>query len=240
MGFAKWGYRELILFTLLALGMAAICHVVFAGWLEWPFPAFILSTAFVIVAGFIVWFFRDPNRIPAGGDLDIISPADGTVTDTTNAPANNAASTDYLTGPCHVMGIFLSVVDVHVNRSPLDGEVVFLRYKQGKFLDARHPECGKLNEQQIIGMTATRAGGARFEVRQIAGLIARRIICPLTPGATLMRGERFGMIKFGSRTEMWVDANDADVEWLVKPGDKVKGGETVIGKLTPKNRHPGA
>ncbi len=229
MRFAAWGWPELIKFSLIGIAVL-VGGVLVALPVEWPWLGWPLALAGLGLFLFVLNFFRDPDRPLSGGPLDIISPADGTVTDA----GSSGQGGPYVTGKAHVVGIFLSVFDVHVNRSPLDGQVDFLLHKPGQYLDARHPDCGKLNEMQIVGLRLEAAGGAKAEVRQIAGLIARRIICPLAMGARLGRGERYGMIKFGSRTELWIDAEEVDVEWLVKPGDKVKGGLTVIGRLVPK------
>ena len=228
--FTKYGIRELVMYAGLAFGLAAFCGIALSFWVS-PFLGLPLAGVFFLLGLFVMSFFRDPERKLSGDSLDIISPADGTVTHVVN---NDPGTGEYIEGQAHWIGIFLSVFNVHVNRSPLDGEVEYLRYKEGKFLDARHPDCGRLNEQQVIGMKASAAGGARLLVKQISGLIARHIVCPLEPGNRLMRGERFGMIKFGSRTELWIDAKTCDVEWLVKPGQKVKGGLTLIGRVKVK------
>jgi len=232
MKFAKWSWPQLHVLVLAGATIAVLGFVWVGGWTGIPVIGWVVCAAGVALVAFVMNFFRDPERRLSGGDLDIISPADGHVTD---AAVGTMTGTDYVTGKAHMCGIFLNVFDVHVNRTPLTGEVTFLRYKQGKFLDARHPDCGRLNEQQVIGMTVPVLGGAKIEVRQIAGLIARRIICPLHEGDRLERGERFGMIKFGSRTELWLDAEACDVEWLVKPGQKVIGGETIIGRVKRKS-----
>ena len=132
---------------------------------------------------------------------------------------------EYLEGEHQGIGIFLSVFDVHVNRAPLDGELEYSRHQDGDYRDARDPECSTLNEAQNLGFKSK--WGPKYYIRQITGLIARRIVCPLSVGDPVKRGERFGMLKFGSRTELYFD-NAFEVEWKVKVGDKVKGGGTVI------------
>jgi phosphatidylserine decarboxylase len=165
-------------------------------------------------------FFRDPDRVIPGDEFTVVSPADGTVTD-----VGTREEPEFLKGSTHCLGIFLSVFDVHVNRAPLAGTVEYLRHQDGKYLDARNPDCSTLNEAQNIGFASI--WGPRFLVRQITGLIARRIVCPLKEGDKCARGERFGMIKFGSRTELYL-APEFEIEWLVKVGDKVKGGGTAV------------
>ncbi|NUQ35900.1 MAG: phosphatidylserine decarboxylase family protein [Planctomycetaceae bacterium] len=226
--FAQYGRYELSLYVTLSLALAALSAFGLSAWLS-PWIGIPLAIIFFTAAGFVFWFFRDPEREIAGLPTDIVSPADGTVTDV----KDSATCAEYIGGGAAMLGIFLSVFDVHINRAPLDGDVRYLRYKAGKFLDVRHPDCPRLNEQQAIGFEANAAGGARVLVRQIAGLIARRIVCDLKPGSRLKRGERFGMIKFGSRTEIWIGTVDARVEWLVKPGDHVKGGSTILGTIHP-------
>jgi len=127
-------------------------------------------------------------------------------------------------GPALRIGIFLSVFDVHVNRVPLDGEVTLLRYTRGAFHDARRPECAAENEANLVGFRGPRGP---FAVRQIAGLVARRIVCPLQAGQACARGDRMGMIKFGSRTELLLPA-DAAVDVEVKVGDRVRGAASVL------------
>ena len=170
---------------------------------------------------FVLSFFRDPERtLPADASV-LVSPADGTVTDITEV-----ASTPLLAEPCLRVGIFLSVFNVHVNRAPLSGRVGGLEYRPGRFLDARHPDCSRENEAQDILLE----GACPVVVRQIAGLIARRIVCPLAVGATVERGQRIGMIKFGSRTELLVPKRLAPVA-LVKVGDPVRGAASALMRI---------
>jgi phosphatidylserine decarboxylase len=127
-------------------------------------------------------------------------------------------------GPALRIGIFLSVFDVHVNRAPLDGRITRVRYTEGKFLDARHPDAGTANEANLVGFEGP---FGPFAVRQVAGFIARRIVFPLAEGATVARGQRIGMIKFGSRTELFVPAS-APVQVEVAVGQRVRGGDTIL------------
>jgi phosphatidylserine decarboxylase len=176
-------------------------------------------SAAVAVVGilFTFNFFRDPpRRVPAEPNL-LVSPADGTVTEISEVEEN-----EYLKEPCHKIGIFLSVFDVHINRAPCDGVVRATRYKPGKFLDARHPDCGALNESNTIHL-------GDVVVKQIAGAIARRIVCEARENESLARGQKFGMIKFGSRTELYIPKNKVK-EISIQLKDKVKGGETVIAR----------
>lgn len=231
MRIAKYGRVEAAQYTLLGLGLAALSAFGLSEWVS-PWLGWPLAVVFTLLALFVLSFFRDPDRAAPGDALDILSPADGTVT---HVETGDATCSDFIEGKSHMLGIFLSVFNVHVNRAPLDGNVEYLRYKAGKFLDARHPDCTTLNEQQVIGITCDKADDTKVVVKQIAGLIARRIVCPLQPNDRVVRGERMGMIKFGSRTEIWIDASKCDVEWKVKIGDKVNGSSTILGRLIPKN-----
>lgn len=181
-----------------------------AGWL-WCWPAFSLS--FVLLL-FTLWFFRDPERTPPNEPVALVAPADGRVADI----QTNADGTQTL-------GIFLSVFDVHVQRAPLDGVITEVDYRRGKFHDARDARASTENEQRTLTLVA--ADGYRVVVRQIAGLIARRIVGWRDKGATVQRGERIGMIRFGSRVELVVPAG---TELTVRLGQHVKGGETVVAR----------
>lgn len=208
------GVREIVLFgggALLFAALAFLAH-----------PAAALP--FVALAAFVFSFFRDPERKPPPGDDAAVSPADGRVTD-----IEEVEEPHFLKGRALRIGIFLSVFNVHVNRAPLDGKVRMVRYTPGRFLDARDPRCKEENEWNLVGCEGARGP---FAFRQVAGLIARRIICPVKEGDALVRGQRTGMIKFGSRTELFVPAGArVKVETLV--GRKVKGGETVLLRYEP-------
>lgn len=218
MKFTRYGLRELFLYGLLIpgviwAGVAALgmfVHPVL--WAAGALPAFLTL--------FNLNFFRDPDRPLPGDEFTVVSPADGTVTDVGEKELD-----EYLEGPHQGIGIFLSVFDVHVNRAPLDGELEYSRHQDGDYRDARDPEASTLNEAQNLGFRSK--WGPRFYIRQITGLIARRIVCPIVEGDSVQRGERFGMLKFGSRTELYFD-NSFEVDWKVKEGDKVKGGGTIV------------
>lgn len=197
------GVRELAILTIVC-GLAA-WGVALIAW-----PLVVLPAALWI---FGVSFFRDPERRLPDDALALVSPADGTVADVTEVKG-----TPLLEEPCLRVGIFLSVFNVHVNRAPLKGRVAGLRYRPGRFLDARHPDATSQNEAQEILLV----GRIPVVVRQISGLIARRIVCPLKDGLEVERGARIGMIKFGSRTELYVPLRLAP-ECLVKVGDRVRG-----------------
>ena len=177
----------------------------------WPW-----AIAAAIVA--LVWlaFFRDfPRTVPRGPGI-MVAPADGKITDISRIDHLPAFG-----GPALRIGIFLSVLDVHVNRSPCAATVLSTHFQEGEFLDARHPECGLRNQSNTIVLGQD--GKPIAVVKQIVGAIARRIIAPIEVSQTFQRGERFGMIAFGSRTELYVPDPDA---WtiVIKPGDHVRGG----------------
>lgn len=175
-----------------------------------------------VFMGFITFFFRNPEReIPTGENL-IVSPADGKVMSVCEVYDDL-----FLNEVGIKVTIFLSVFDVHVNRSPIAGEIKFQQYTCGRFRPAYKDSVGFENERHSIGLENS---DMRVLVTQIAGLLARRIVSWVTLGNVLGRGERYGLIKFASCTEVIVPKT---VEILVKKGDKVKGGESVIGRLLP-------
>lgn len=182
---------------------------------------FVLAIISGLMTLFSTYFFRDPDRSFAPREDLLIAPADGRIV--AIEPLSNHP---FVGGQAVQISIFLSVFDVHVNRIPTDGTIDFVRYHKGKFLAAYEDKASLENEQTEIGMTAT--GGQRLVFKQIAGLIARRIVYRVSEGQAVTAGERFGIIKFGSRTDLIVPAASR-IE--VKKGDRVKGAETVIGYL---------
>lgn len=171
----------------------------------------------LLVALFFLWFFRDPERaIPTGLGL-IVSPADGKVTE--------ISATEFNGKPCTRVSIFLSVFDVHVNRSPAAGVIKNVVYKRGRFRNAMGAASAEDNEQNIVTLEAE---GMTLMFKQIAGLLARRIVFNHQPGDTVSRGQRIGMIKFGSRTDVIFPG---PAELNVIAGDRVKGGSTVLARM---------
>lgn len=212
-------------FTTYATGTLLVCAlpvVALTAWLAtldgwwWLLPLPLLW--------FVLNFFRDPERRAGGDELDLISPADGLVADIVELedPA--------LGVPCTRVGIFLNVFDVHVNRVPCAGEVTDVQERPGGYLDARDTRA--IDENRAATIVLRRPDGRQLAVRQITGLIARRILCPVTPGDRYERGQRYGMIRFGSRTELIVPT--AELERLdVAVGRRVKGGQDLLGRLRP-------
>ena len=164
---------------------------------------------------FMAFFFRDPKRVPPSDPDVVVSPADGKVTRISPAGADST-----------VVSIFLSPLDVHINRSPIPGKIVDVLYSPGKFLMATNEKASLVNEQNALTIQ-----GEKITVvcKQIAGILARRIVCWKAEGDSLGLGERFGMIKFSSRTDVLLPAN---VRVTVKEGDRVRGGTTVIGRIS--------
>ncbi len=214
MPFARWGWRELNLY-----GWPLLAATVATAFLGWPWGLLALVPGCFLFL--LLYFFRDPRRAIPADPKAIVSPADGTVVDVTAIEHY-----DYLGGPAIRVGIFLSIFNVHINRAPLAGRVVDMHYEPGQFLNAMRPESADRNEFMWIGFEELEPLGRRFAVRQISGMLARRIVCPLEPGQTLARGEKFGMIKLGSRTELILPANVVEIR--VRPGDKVHAGSDVL------------
>jgi phosphatidylserine decarboxylase len=179
-----------------------------------------LSLIFLALFLFTIAFFRDPDRpVPAGPNL-IVAPADGRVRDIVELDEKEILKTK-----TRRVGIFLSIFDVHTNRAPIDGRIIYRQHHAGLCLDARDPNCSEKNEAMTWAFENPRGA---IVVRQLTGAIARRIVAWANVGDKLKKGERFGMIRFGSRTELYLPL---DAEVLVKTGDHVSGGSTVIARL---------
>ncbi|OHB77196.1 MAG: phosphatidylserine decarboxylase, partial [Planctomycetes bacterium RBG_16_59_8] len=213
--FAEYAVREILLFSLLwiLVGVAAVI---------WLHP--LAATLPLALLVFTLCFFRDPWRaIPEHTDV-LLSPADGKIVE-----LREVEEEEFLKGPCVKVGIFLSVFNVHINRAPWSGRVAETSYRKGKFLNALFERSSVENESNAI-VIADERGRTKVLVRQIAGAIARRIVCACRPGDRVERGQKIGMIKFGSRTELYVPLRgEGTFEPAVRVGDKVKAGETILG-----------
>jgi len=175
-----------------------------------------------VVLIWVLLFFRDPDRHgPMDKDL-LLAPADGRITD-----REIVEEEAFIGGQAIRIGIFLSIFDVHINRAPCGVRIEQIRYERGRYKNAMNPESGRVNEANALYMTRTDGPEERLIVRQISGAIARRIVCAVKEGQILSGGEKFGMIKFGSRTELYVPAS-ANVKCLVEIGDKVRAGLTPL------------
>jgi phosphatidylserine decarboxylase len=199
------------------IGIALVLAAAAGWWLGRPW-----AVPFLVLAAFFVFFFRDPDRrVPAGPNL-VVSPADARIMTVADAPGPGAPP-----GQWKYISMFLSPLDVHVNRMPVEGRVARVEYHPGSFLPAYRKEAGELNEWTEVWIDSP---GGPVVVRQIVGVLARRIVCRARPGDIAERGQRYGVMKFGSRMDMFLPVT-ATV--LVKAGDKVVGGETTIAKLEP-------
>ncbi|MCE5272752.1 phosphatidylserine decarboxylase family protein [bacterium] len=181
----------------------------------------VLALTAGLVAAFSLYFFRDPQRQAPPGEALVLSPADGRV-----LAVETIEETDYIKGPALKVSIFMSVFSVHVNRYPVSGSVQYRAYRPGKFLNASFDKASLDNEAMSLGLCT--ADGTRILVRQIAGLVARRIVCPVAEGDSAVRGERYGMIRFGSRLEVFLPTT---ARVAVSPGQSVTAGESVLAEL---------
>ncbi|HEX2059487.1 MAG TPA: phosphatidylserine decarboxylase family protein [Thermoanaerobaculia bacterium] len=206
--FAPEGWVFIIPFVILA----AVALLI-----QWYVAAIILSA----IAAFLINFFRDPQRTGSERHVDVLSPADGTVVMIKDVPDG-----EIWPGLTRQVSIFMSVFDVHVNRAPITGKIVHYRYTPGSRIPAMSHKSSTENEQNLIVMTDNR--GATLAFKQIAGLLARRIVFDKKEGDTVARGERIGMIRFGSRVDVFFPAV---AKILVRPGDKTKVGLTVIAEI---------
>jgi phosphatidylserine decarboxylase len=207
MGLDRAGWPFILIALLMALAVG--------WWLGrmWALP-------FAILAAFFVFFFRDPDRtIPTGPNL-VVSPADGRVMIVGDPPFAGTPAGDF-----HLISIFLSPMDVHINRTPVDGRVTRVDYHPGRFLPAYKTEAGTHNEWTEVWFDHR---GTTIVCRQIVGILARRIVTRLQVGQTVARGDRFGVMKFGSRIDLFVPRT---ATIAVKPGDRVVGGESVLATL---------
>lgn len=215
------GLREMLVGTVVLLAIAAL--------LAWLTGHWIVALILVPIFIWLLAFFRDPERIIPGTADAMVSPADGKVSDILELEHH-----DLIGGPCVRVGIFLSVFNVHINRAPCDGRVTDVIYKKGKFINAMsHANASEQNESNTLVLAEPNGERKTVVVKQIVGLIARRIICTVNNGSIVQRGQRFGMIKFGSRTELYI------AKWLeptvrVSIGQKVRGGADIIATLGQK------
>lgn len=210
--FARAGLAELLVIGgfFLLLGIAMF-------WLWWP-----LAIASLVVFALVVWFFRDPPRQIPHEHGSVVSPADGTIVQIDEVE-------DPEIGPAVQIGIFLSIFNAHINRASLGGKVVAVRYHPGKFLNALRPESARENENLDLVLETHNTPQGRYRIRQITGQFARRIVCWVRPGDVLARGEQFGMIKLGSRTELVIPRNRG-LKVCVSIGDKVKAGSSLLAR----------
>lgn len=199
-------------------GAVLTVAAVLVGWLTTP----LWASVPILLAGFFLWFFRDPDRVIPSESGAVVSPADGKVTSiaTVNVDGETLKS----------ISIFLNVFNVHVNRSPVSGVIRGAKYEAGKFLNAMNPASAEHNERNTVTIEGE---GHRVIFKQIAGLLARRIVFTKKVGDSVRRGERVGLIKFGSRTDVLLDPS---AEVAVKVGNNVTGGSTILAYLKPAEK----
>ncbi len=218
--FAKEGYKTITitLFTAFALGILAslIDHWV----------SYLLFVAIGVVAGLILYFFRDPDRPLPEDEYQIVSPADGKVIE-----VKPVEEPKYLEGEGTQISIFLSILDVHVNRVPVSGTLEYLKYHPGEYLVAWHEKSSERNERADFGVR--HKSGTKVFFRQITGFLARRIVYHIQEGDRVRAGERFGMMKFGSRMDIVLPK---EVDITINEGDYTTGGESILGRIQ-KQKH---
>jgi len=208
-------YPAVILAVMVAVGLGA--RALLGPW--------VILTIEVLSGAVLIWslsFFRDPARSCPRDENLLLSPADGTITD-----VETVEEEGFIGGTALRIGIFLSIFSTHINRAPCNVKVEKITYKKGKYKNAINPESGRVNESNDLGLVRRDEPTDRLIVRQISGAIARRIVCDTAPGSDLAGGEKFGMIKFGSRTELYLPIRH-NARCLVETGDKVKAGLTAL------------
>ena len=188
--------------------------------IPWPFISYPLCTIPMFFMGFVLFFFRVPSRIRVGADNQVTSVADGKI-----VVIDKVVESEYIKGECLQVSVYMEFFNVHVNYWPIDGNVTYYKYHPGKYMLAFLPKASELNEHTSVGVRSE-YGDVFF--KQIAGTFARRIVCHANPGADIIKSEECGIIKFGSRIDMYLPL---DAEIKVKLGDTVRGSETVIAEL---------
>ena len=231
----KYGWPQVVIFPAIVLGAMILFPTLMCGVLGVLYlSSWAIISIEAVLAVVLIWalsFFRDPYRLcPKEANL-LLSPADGGITDIEIVEEN-----DFIGEHAIRIGIFLSIFDVHINRAPCNVKVERISYKKGKYKNAMSPESGCVNESNELCIIRTDSPKERLIVRQISGAIARRIVCAIREGQVLTGGEKFGMIKFGSRTELYVPAR-ANVRCLVQIGDRVKAGLTPLVKYVVRDAY---
>ena len=221
----KYGLPQVVVYPVVVVtGMLAVALVWPASMSRWTLAA--LEALLAAILAWALTFFRDPQRRISRDDTVLAAPSDGKVTDIETLDEN-----EFIDGPALRVGIFLSIFNTHINRAPCEGTVETIAYRRGRYVNAMNPLSSKVNESNALVMVRTNEPRDRLVVRQISGAIARRIVCAARQGQELARGEKFGMIKFGSRTELYVPAGER-IECLVQVGDKVKAGVTPVARYS--------
>jgi phosphatidylserine decarboxylase len=231
----KYGWPQVVIFPGIVLVAMMLCPLALHALL--PLWAVVLIEVLLAVVGiWVLAFFRDPYRDPPSDTNLLLAPADGRITD-----IEVIDEEDFIGRKAMRIGIFLSIFSTHINRAPCNSKVETIIYRKGKYKNAMNPQSGRINESNNLGLIRTDKPQQRLVVRQISGAIARRIVCNISEGQTLTGGEKFGMIKFGSRTELIVGVFE-NAKCLVRTGDKVKAGLTPLiryEKLTAESAEQG-
>lgn len=214
--FAKDGYPTMALATIVTAIVFYLSITFIDHWVS-----YIIEATFLVMWAIVIYFFRDPERTPPKGENLIISPADGKV-----VLIKKIEEDVYIKKPATQISIFLSPLDVHVNRNPISGKLEYLKYHPGKYLMAWDENASNLNERADFGVLHT--SGTKLFFKQITGFLARRIVYHIKEGDDLIAGERFGMMKFGSRMDVIVPEN---VDIQVKVGDRTWAGRSTLGEI---------
>jgi len=216
----KYGLPQVAVFP----GLCILVMVIAAFAIPLGLLLYVFEAVLAVILIWLLSFFRDPKRdIPTDDNL-ILSPADGTISD-----IEEVDEPSFIGGRATRIGIFLSIFNVHINRTPCAVRIGKITYRKGKFKNAMNPISGKVNESNDIAMTRLKKPNDKMLVRQISGAIARRIVCDAKEGQEFSGGAVFGMLKFGSRTELYLPIN-CGARILVKKGDKVRAGITILAK----------
>ena len=228
----KYGLPQVAVYPAAVLAAMIVFPLITGAFL----PQWAIFAIEVVLAAVLVWalmFFRDPERACPEDKKLLLAPADGHITE-----IETVEEMSFIGGPALRIGIFLSIFDTHINRAPCNVRIEKITYKKGKYLNAMNPQSGRLNESNELNLIRTDSPKNKLIVRQVSGAIARRIVCAAAEGQELAGGERFGMIKFGSRTELYVPVRE-NAKCLVKIGDKVKAGLTPIVKYEIRDTKDG-
>lgn len=217
----KYGWPQVAVYPAAALAAMVVAPIVARGYL----PTWAVATVEAVLGALLIWclsFFRDPERLCPSDRNILLAPADGTITN-----IDEVEEDSFIGGKAVRIGIFLSIFSTHINRAPCNVKVEKITYKKGKYKNAMNPQSGRVNESNDLALVRTDDPKDKLIVRQVSGSIARRIVCAAVAGRELAAGERFGMIKFGSRTELYLPVRK-EAKCLVEIGDKVKAGLTAL------------
>jgi phosphatidylserine decarboxylase len=217
----KYGWPQVAVYPAAALAAMVVVPIIARGHL----PTWAVVTVEAVLGALLIWslsFFRDPERSCPSDRNILLAPADGTVTN-----IDEVEEDSFIGGKAVRIGIFLSIFSTHINRAPCSVKVEKITYKKGKYKNALNPQSGRVNESNDLALVRTDDPRDKLIVRQVSGSIARRIVCATGAGRELACGERFGMIKFGSRTELYLPVRK-EAKCLVEIGDKVKAGLTAL------------